>query len=120
MSSKKHVLHGCSVCGGKVNEGIDTLALLVGGQTLLISNVTVGECERCGAKYHPAQTARAIDQTIQEALEDRLITKRHLKSLRIVSERDLIAGKVGLEQEMLKRLKKLERKVEQLAAILAA
>jgi hypothetical protein len=31
----------------------------------------------------------------------------------MVSERDLLAGKVGLEQEMLKRLEKLERKMEQ-------
>jgi len=100
---KKKILHGCPICGGNVVEHIDALALATDKHTCFLEDVPVGECEDCGAKYYPSQTSRRMDEAVQQALKEKLFTKRSLNNLRIYSACDLLKSGSVFKKQVLER-----------------
>jgi hypothetical protein len=109
------VLHGCAICGGQVLGQRDNLALQAGSFVAVVESVLVGECENCGERYHPAETSRRLEEVVQQALKARKLTKKALRTLHILSERDFLAGRSVFEKQLLERVERLEQKMAELA-----
>lgn len=107
----KDLLHRCALCGGNVFGDINTLAVSVGDITFLIEDLWIGECEKCGERYHPAETSQRIEEEIQKKLKRGMISEEDMPSLTITSERDLLRGVSRFERQLLSKVEALETSV---------
>ncbi len=64
----------CEYCGGSIVERRVTIHRRVRGEYVLIENVPVGVCVRCGMRYYAANVLK----TIQERLRGRQQAERQV------------------------------------------
>jgi len=54
----------CEYCNGPIVEKVMDLPRKVGKRYILIRNVPVGVCKKCGTKYYAANILKTIESTI--------------------------------------------------------
>ena len=54
----------CEYCNGPIVEKIIDLPRKVGAQYVLIRNVPVGVCKKCGTKHYAANVLKTIESTV--------------------------------------------------------
>jgi len=54
----------CEYCKGPIVEKIMDLPRKVGGRYILVRNVPVGVCKKCGTKYYTASVLKTIESSI--------------------------------------------------------
>jgi YgiT-type zinc finger domain-containing protein len=54
----------CEYCNGPIVEKIIDLPRKVGDKYVLIKNVPVGVCKKCGTKYYAANVLKSIESSI--------------------------------------------------------
>ena len=59
--------HGeqCEYCKGPIVEKIIDLPRKVGDKYVLIKNVPVGVCKKCGTKYYAANVLKTIESSVR-------------------------------------------------------
>lgn len=54
----------CEYCNGPIVEKIMDLPRKVGKRHILIKNVPVGVCKKCGTKYYAANVLKTIESSV--------------------------------------------------------
>jgi len=54
----------CEYCGGPIVEKLIDLPRKVGKRYILIRNVPVGVCKKCGTKYYAANVLKTIESSV--------------------------------------------------------
>jgi YgiT-type zinc finger domain-containing protein len=55
----------CEYCNGPIVERIINLPRKVGEKYVLIRNVPVGVCKKCGTKYYAANVLKTIESSVR-------------------------------------------------------
>jgi YgiT-type zinc finger domain-containing protein len=55
----------CEYCNGQIVEKVIDLPRKVGDRYILIRNVPVGVCKRCGTKYYSANVLKTIKSSVR-------------------------------------------------------
>jgi len=65
----------CEYCEGRVRRQIVDEDFRYRGELILIQEVPVGVCDRCGSKYYPAQVLKKMQEIARnrDQIEDRII-----------------------------------------------
>lgn len=54
----------CEYCNGPIVEKIVDIPRKVGKRYILIKNVPVGACKKCGTRYYAANVLKTIESTV--------------------------------------------------------
>lgn len=57
----------CPICGGTKNPGKTIYSVDLGTGVVVVRNVAATICNQCGEEWIDAQTARQLEQIVQEA-----------------------------------------------------
>ncbi len=55
----------CEYCDGSIVEKVVDLPRKVSGKYVLIKNVPVGVCKKCGTRYYAANVLKTIEESIK-------------------------------------------------------
>jgi YgiT-type zinc finger domain-containing protein len=55
----------CEYCGGEIVEKHVTMHRTVKGNYVLLENVPVGVCTRCGTRYYSANVLKTIEENLR-------------------------------------------------------
>lgn len=56
----------CHICGGKVVSKVGEQPIRVGDDWILVKDIPMGECSRCGERITQAKIAKKIEWLIRE------------------------------------------------------
>lgn len=114
MEKSKKRYSRCAICGGNTFLKHEKLGLLIAGKLFILHNMKISECETCGERYHPMETAQRIHAEISETVKLHKITREEVKELNYIHEPQLVMNKNLLEKSIFSRLDALESIVKKL------
>ena len=59
----------CAICGGDVFAHREKLGLLANTKLLILNDLKIAQCESCGERYHPIETAQRIHTEMTRAIK---------------------------------------------------
>ena len=110
----------CAVCGGDVFLHREKLGLLANTKLLILNDLKIAQCEGCGERYHPLETAQRIHTELTQAIERGEISQEDAQKLIYVQEPELEMNKTLIDQSILSRIDALEHTVKQLQSDMIA
>jgi len=61
----------CPICGGTKKAGTTTYTADIGSSVIVVRNVQASICDQCGEEWIPANTARQLEEIINDARKNK-------------------------------------------------